>query len=37
MNITIQTYVILIKKGKLTLDDVPVELRDKVQEKLGVA
>ena len=35
MDITIKTYIILIKKGKITLEDVPIEYREQVQK--GVA
>lgn len=34
MNENIQAYVILIKKGKLTLDEVPRELRDEIARAL---
>lgn len=34
MNENIQAYVILIKKGKLTLDEVPQEFRDEVARVL---
>lgn len=34
MNENIQAYVILIKKGKLTLEQVPEELRDEVQKEI---
>lgn len=34
MNENIQAYVILIKKGKLTLDEVPQELRDEIARAL---
>ena len=33
--ISVDTYVILIKKGKMTLEDVPSEVRQLVEEKLN--
>lgn len=36
MNENIQAYVILIKKGKLTLDQVPQEFRDEIAKQLEV-
>ena len=33
--INVDTYTILIKKGKMTLEDVPVEVRQLVEEKLN--
>jgi hypothetical protein len=36
-NLTIKTYVLLIKKGKMALEEVPVEFQDKVKQALGVA
>ena len=34
MNETIMTYVILIQKGRINLDNVPLEYREQVEEKL---
>ena len=34
MNENIRAYVILIKQGKLTLDEVPEELREQVAQAL---
>ena len=36
MNENIQAYVILIRKGKLTLEEVPQEFRDEVAKQLEV-
>lgn len=36
MNENIQAYVILIKKGRLTLDEVSQEFRDEVAKVLEV-
>lgn len=36
MKENIQAYVILIQKGKLTLDEVPQEFRDEVAKQLEV-
>lgn len=36
MNENIQAYVILIQKGKLTLEEVPQEFRDEVAKQLEV-
>lgn len=34
MNETIMAYVILIQKGRINLDNVPLEYREQVEEKL---
>jgi hypothetical protein len=34
MNLIIETYVLLIKRGKLTLAEVPNELREEVEKEL---
>jgi hypothetical protein len=34
MDLTIETYVLLIKRGKLTLAEVPNELREEVEKEL---
>lgn len=36
MNENIQAYVILIKKGKMTLEEVPSEFREEVRQALEV-
>jgi hypothetical protein len=37
MNENIQAYVILIQKGKMTIDQVPEELREEVKQQLGTS
>lgn len=34
MDLTVITYVLLIKRGKLTLAEVPNELREEVEKEL---
>lgn len=36
MNENIQAYVILINKGKMTLEEVPIEFREEVAKHLEV-
>ena len=36
VNLAIETYVILIRKGKMTLEQVPEEFREEVRKYIGV-
>jgi hypothetical protein len=35
MEITITAYVLLIKRGKLTIEQVPAQYRDEVAQKVS--
>jgi hypothetical protein len=35
MDLTIETYVILVKRGKLTIEQVPEQYREEVSQKVS--
>ena len=35
MEITISTYIILVKRGKLTIEQVPAQYRDEVAQAIS--